>query len=90
MEDAFNSPQLMDLLRGLETRGIPYEIEHRRLSADCDGIYVRICTILQIWDVGFFAYDHIEVLKYVLSGEVQGGVTVASILSELDALQNSR
>jgi hypothetical protein len=85
----FNSSELMELLRGLERRDIRYEIKHRRVTADCDGINVRIITMSYIWDVGFYDNDHIEILKYVLSGDVQTGVTAASVLSGLDQLQKS-
>ncbi len=88
--DPFNSSELVDLLRGLEQRGARYEIEHRRVTGNCDGVNVRISTISQMWDVGFYDNDHIEILKYKLSGDVQTGVTAASVLSEFDQLQKSR
>ena len=88
MEEPFNSGELMALLRGLERRGIPYEIEHRRTSADCDGINVRIRTESRIFEVGFYDNGHIEVLRYELAGDVQTGVTADLLLSELDALES--
>jgi hypothetical protein len=84
MEEPFDSRELMALLRGLEQREIPFQIEHRRTTADCDGIIVRIQTICRIWEVGFYDNGHIEVLKYD-SGNVQPGVTTASLLAEWDA-----
>jgi hypothetical protein len=75
----------MALLRGLEQRGIFCEIEHRRVTRDCDGIVVRIKTALRIWEIGFYDNNHIEVLKYAVTGNVQPNVTVASVLSEWDA-----
>ena len=42
MTEPFNARELMELLRGLELRDIPYEIRHRRVTVDCDGIVVRI------------------------------------------------
>ena len=82
----FNGIELMELLRGLERRKIAYQIEYRRTSESCDGIAVRILSGLNIWEVGFFDNDHIEVLKFTLAGNVETGVTATSILSGLDAL----
>ncbi len=56
-----------------------------RITDNCDGIVVRISTASRIREVGFYDNDHIEVLKYVLSGDGQTGVTAASVLSEWDA-----
>ena len=62
--ERFDAQELMELLRGLEQRGISYYIEHRRTAKHCDGIAVRIHTgHMEIWEVGFFEYGHIEVLK---------------------------
>ncbi|HKW99021.1 MAG TPA: hypothetical protein VJN43_14875 [Bryobacteraceae bacterium] len=80
----------MELLRGLESRQVPYHVEYRRTSGSCDGIAVRIQSGLNLWEVGFFDNDHIEVLRFTLAGDVEGGVTAASLLSELDALDKSR
>ena len=85
MTEPINAPQLMELLRGLEQRGIPCSIEYRRTSRECDGIVVRISGASKIWEIGFYDNDHIEVLRYALSGGVQVGVTAASVLSEWDA-----
>jgi hypothetical protein len=85
MTEPFNALELMELLRGLERRDIPCQVEHRRVTNDCDGIVVRISTASRIWEVGFYDNDHIEVLKYFLSGNAQTGVTAASVLSEWDA-----
>jgi hypothetical protein len=85
MTEPFNAPELMELLRGLEQRGVPCEIEHRRVTNDCDGIVVRISTASKIWEIGFYDNQHVEVLKYALSGNAQVGVTAASVLSEWDA-----
>ena len=85
-ECPFNANELMELLRGLESRRIPYQIEYRRTSASCDGIAVGIQSGLNLWEVGFFDYGHIEVLRFTLAGDVETGVTAASLLSELDAL----
>jgi hypothetical protein len=84
----FNANELMELLRGLERRKIAYQIEYRRTTESCDGITVRILTGLDIWEVGFFDYDHIEVLRFT-SSNVETGVTAASLLSDLDALETS-
>jgi hypothetical protein len=78
----FNGNELMELLRGLERRKITYQIEYRRTSESCDGIAVRILSCPQVWEVGFFDNDHIEVLKFTLSRDVETGVTAASLLSE--------
>jgi hypothetical protein len=86
MTDPFNAKELAELLRGLEQRNIPYELEHRRVTGDCDGIVVRISAASGIWEVGFYDNDHIEVLKYALSRDAQTGVTAASVLAEWDAL----
>ena len=83
----FNGNELMELLRGLERRKIPYQIEYRRTSGSCDGIAVRISWGQHIWEVGFFDYGHIEVLKFILSGNAETGVTANSLLSDLDALE---
>jgi hypothetical protein len=85
MTEPFNATELIELLRGLEQRGIPCEINHRRVTHDCDGIVVRIHTGSRIWEIGFYDNDHVEILKYVLAGDVQTGVTAASVLSEWDA-----
>lgn len=85
MTEPFNAPELMELLRGLEHRDIPYEVRHQRVTNDCDGIVVRFGTVSKIWDVGFYDYDHIEILKYDLSGDARVGVTAASVLSDWDA-----
>jgi hypothetical protein len=84
MTEPFNAPELIELLRGLEQRDIPYEIRHQRATKDCDGIVVRFGTVSRIWDVGFYDYDHIEILKYDLSGDARTRVTAASVLSEWD------
>ena len=86
----FNANELMELLRGLDRRKIAYQIEYRRTTESCDGIAVRILSGLDIWEVGFFDYNHIEVLKFTLSGNVETGVTAASLLSDLDALATSQ
>ena len=86
----FNASELMELLRGLDWRKIAYQIEYRRTSESCDGIAVRILSGLNIWEVGFFDNDHIEVLKFRLGGNVETGVTAASLLSGLDALCSGR
>jgi hypothetical protein len=85
MTEPFNALELMKLLRGLEQRDTPCEVEHRRVTDDCDGIVVRISTASKIWEVGFYDNDHIEVLKYSLSGNAQTGASAASVLSEWDA-----
>jgi hypothetical protein len=85
MTEAFNAPELIELLRGLEKRGIPCEIMHRRVAEDCDGIVVRIGTALKIREVGFYDNNHVEMLKFALEGDAHTGVTVASVLSEWDA-----
>jgi hypothetical protein len=85
MKEPLNALELMELLRGLEQRGIPCEIEHRRATSDCDGIIVRISRASKIWEIGFYDDDHIETLKYVLSGSAKVGVTAALVLSEWDA-----
>jgi hypothetical protein len=41
----FNGNELMELLRGLERKKIPYQIEYRRTSGSCDGIAVRISWV---------------------------------------------
>ena len=87
MTEPFNAPELIELLRGLEQRGIPCQIQHRRVTDDCDGIVVQIATASRIWEIGFYDNDHVEVLKYVLAGDVQTGVTSASVLSEWEASQ---
>ena len=90
MTEPFNAQELMELLRGLEQRGIAFEIEHRRTAKHCDGLAVRIHTrSMEIWEVGFFDYDHMEVLKYVPHGDVQTGVTAASLLADLDAQRSN-
>jgi hypothetical protein len=76
----------MELLRGLERREIVYQIGYRRMSERCDGITVRILSGLNVWEVGFFDNDHIEVLKFTLTKDVETSVTAASVLLELDAL----
>ncbi len=86
----FNGNELRDLLRGLERRNIPYQIENRRTSESCDGIAVRISRGQHIWEVGFFDYGHIEVLKFILAGNVETGVTANSLLMDLDGLDNSK
>ncbi len=85
MTEPFNARELMRLLQGLEKRNLPFEIEHRRVTDDCDGIVVRIGNVSKIWEIGFYDNDHVEILKYALTGDVQTGVTAASILSEWDA-----
>lgn len=86
MTEPFDARELIELRRGLERRGIPYDIAHRRTAKHCDGIAVRIQTgFMEIWEVGFFDYGHIEVLKFVLPGDVQTGITAASLLADLDA-----
>jgi Fe2+ transport system protein FeoA len=85
MPEPFDSQELMELLRGLEQRGIPCTIEHRRVTGDCDGIVVRISAASRIWEMGFYDNNHIEVLKYALTGNAQTGVTAASILSDWDS-----
>jgi hypothetical protein len=86
----FNGDELMGLLRGLERRKIAYQIDYRRTSESCDGLMVRILGGLVFWEVGFYDYDHIEVVKFVLAGDAETGVTAASLLSELDDLRDSR
>ena len=83
----FNGNELMELLRGLERRKIPYQVEYLRTSRSCDGIAVRISRGQHILQVGFFDYGHIEVLKFILAGDVETGVTAESLLSDLDALE---
>jgi hypothetical protein len=78
----------MKLLRGLEKRGIPCTIEHNRTTDDCDGILVRIETVMEVWEVGFYDYDHIEVARFARSGDVQP-TSADSVLHELDNLLNS-
>jgi hypothetical protein len=85
MSEPFNAPELMALLRGLEQRGVLCEIKHRRVTSDCDGIVVRFSSASKIWEVGFYDYGHMEISKYDLSGNAQGGVTATSVLSEWDA-----
>jgi hypothetical protein len=85
----FNGNELMELLRGLERRKIPYQIEYRSTSESCDGIAVRILAGLHICEVGFFDNDHIEVLKFALASDVEIGVSASSLLSGLDALLKS-
>jgi hypothetical protein len=58
---------------------------HRRVTDDCDGVVVRFGNVSKIWDIGFYDNDHVEILKYVLAGDVQPGVTAASVLSQWDA-----
>ena len=82
----FNGNEFMELLRGLERRKMPYQIEYRSNSESCDGIIVRVLSDVHVWEVGFFDNDHIEVLKFTLAGDVETGVTAASVLSELDGL----
>jgi hypothetical protein len=84
MTEPFNAPELMELLRGLEQRDIPYEVRHQRVTNDCDGIVVQIRTASKIWEVGFYDNDHIEILRYA-SGGARTGVTAATVLSEWDA-----
>jgi len=86
----FDGNELMELLRGLEDRKIAYQIEYRRAATHCDGIMVRIRSGLEVWEVGFFDNDHVEVLKFTSSKDVEAGVTAASLLSDLDALENSK
>lgn len=86
----FNGNELMALLRGLEQRKIHYQIEYRRTSQSCDGITVRILGGLAFWEVGFYDNDHVEVLKFILAGNVETGVTANSILSDLDGLHFSK
>ena len=88
MAEPFNANELIELLRGLEHRKTAYQVEYERNSEHCDGIIVRIESGLQVWRVGSFDNDHIEVLKFTLSGGVETGVTAASLLSDLDALDN--
>jgi hypothetical protein len=84
MAESFNSNELMDLLRGLEQRGIAYEVEYRRATDIVDGIAVRILFGVQVWEVGFYPDNLIEVLRFTLAGDVEPGVTAASLLSQLD------
>jgi hypothetical protein len=85
MIEPFNAKELAELLRGLEQRNIPYELEHRRVAGDCNGIVVRISAASKIWEVGFYDNYHIELLKYALAGDAQTGVTAASVLSDWDS-----
>jgi hypothetical protein len=85
MNEPFGSQEFMKLLRGLEQRGIPCEIEHQRFTNECNGVVIRISIASEIWEVGFYDNDHIEVLKYGLSGNPQIGATAESILSDRDA-----
>jgi len=85
MTEPFNALELVELLRGLEQRAVPYEIKYQRVTNDCDGIVVRIGTASKIWEIGFYDNNHVEVLKYALSGNTKTGVKAASILSEWDA-----
>jgi hypothetical protein len=82
----FNGNELMELLRGLESRKISYQIEYSRNAESCDGITVRILPGFEVWEVGFFDNDHIEVLRFTLARDVETGVTATSLLSDLDAL----
>ena len=86
----FDGNQLMELLRGLERRKVPHQVEYRRTSESCDGITVRILLGLSLWEVGFFDNDHIEMLRFTPAGSVETGVTVASLLSDLDAQYKSK
>jgi hypothetical protein len=90
MNEPFDAPELMQLLHGVEERGIPYEIQHRRVTDDCDGIVVRMSTAARIWELGFYDNDHIEILRYVHSGNAETGVTAASVLAEWDAVSHER
>jgi hypothetical protein len=84
MAEPFNANELIALLRGLEQRGIAYEVEYRRATDECDGIAVRILFGVQVWEVGFYENNLIEVLRFTLAGEVEPGVTAASLLADLD------
>ncbi len=88
MTDPFNANDFMKLLRGLEKRGILCTIKHNRTTNKCDGLLVRIEMLMEIWEVGFYDYDHIEVAKFVRSGDVQP-TSAESVLCELDKLLNS-
>lgn len=88
MSDSFNANEFMKLLRGLEKRSVAFTIEHNRCTDDCDGILVRIKTALGVWEVGFYDYDHIEITKFVLSGDVQAAST-DSVLGELNEFPDS-
>ena len=88
MIDPFNANEFMKLLRGLEKRGIACTVKHNRTTDNCDGITVRIETAMEVWEVGFYDYDHIEVAKFVRSGDVQAA-SAESVLSELDKLLSS-
>jgi len=80
----FDGTQFMELLRGLEHRKIPFQVESRDLNC-CVGIAVRFAFGLRVWEVIFFENDHIEVLKFYLSGDVESVVSVRSLLADVDA-----
>ena len=84
MAEPFNAIELMELLRGLEQRGIAYEVEYRRATEECDGIAVRILFGTQVWEVSFYDNNLIELLRFTLAADVEPGVTAASLLSQLD------
>ena len=63
MTESFNTTELINLLRGLEQRGIACEIMHRRVTDDCDGVVVRFGNVSKIWDIGFYDNDHVSVLS---------------------------
>ena len=75
----------MKLVRELEKRSINYAIEYRRTTDSCDGIVVRIGTVTEVWEVGFYDYDHIEAARFVLSGDVRS-ITAEAMLNKLDEL----
>lgn len=84
MAEPFNTNEVMELLRGLEQRGIAYQVEYRRATEISDGIAVRILFGVQVWEVGFYENNLIEVLRFTLAADAESGVTAASLLSELD------
>ena len=45
---------------------------------------MRILFGSQVWEVGFYENNLIEVLRFTLAGDVEAGVTAASLLAELD------
>ena len=84
MAEPFNANELIELLRGLDQRGIAYEVEYRRATDIVDGMAVRILFGSQVWEVGFYENNLIEVLRFTLAGDVEAGVTAASLLADLD------
>ncbi len=91
MNNSINIQGLMELLRALEARSLDYNVEHRRVSPDCDGISVTVRLVNEIWQLGFFEWadlvknEWIEVVKFARTGDAQN-VTLEALLSELDKL----